>query len=118
MSDKLQKKFNVKQLIFPFIFGGLVMTAVKLSGEYIENKSIAAIFGGIPLGLLSIYMLKDDASLKYAHNYFFITLSLLGAIAVFYELHLHTNMHKNIVLLISIILWVIFASVRVYLTSK
>lgn len=112
------KKFDIKELIFPFFFGGFVMVAVKLSGKYIKNKAIAAIFGGIPLGLISLYLMSDDTVLKYAHNYFFVTLSLLTAIVVFYTLHTYTNMKKNIVLLISLIVWAAAVSTRALIASK
>lgn len=109
---------NIKELIFPFLFGGVVLSGVKYSSAHIKNPAIAAVIGGIPLGLISIFLIADDKSFKYAHNYFFVTLSLLTAIAIFYTLHAYTNLKKNIALVISLSIWAILIAIRYLLAGK
>jgi hypothetical protein len=107
---------NLKNLIVPFLIGGTVIAGVKYASVHIKNPAVAAIIGGVPTGLISIYFVSDEKTLKYAHNYFFVTLSLLSAIAVFYVLHTYTKLKKDVALLISLIFWAIFIAVR-YITA-
>jgi len=108
----------LKNLGIPFLIGGTVIAGVKYASIHIKNPAVAAIIGGIPTGLLSIYFISDDKTLKYAHNYFFVTLSLLAAIAIFYTLHTYTNMSKNTIWIISLICWALFIGIRYMLAGK
>tara|TARA_B110000908_G_C10077973_1_gene368205 strand:+ start:359 stop:712 length:354 start_codon:yes stop_codon:yes gene_type:complete len=109
---------NLKNLIIPFLIGGTVIAGVKYASVHIKNPAIAAIIGGVPTGLISIYFVSDGKTLKYAHNYFYVTLSLLMAIAIFYTLHTYTNMSKDAVLAISLVCWAIFIAIRYMLAGK
>ena len=109
---------SLKGLIAPFIIGGTVIAGVKYASTHIKNPAIAAIIGGVPTGLISIYFLSDDESLKYAHNYFFVTLSLLAAIALFYTLYTHTNISRNLSVGIALIFWASFIGIRYVLVVK
>ena len=109
---------DVRKLIVPFLIGGTVISGVKYASTHIKNPAIAAIIGGVPTGLISIYFVSDEKTLKYAHNYFFVTLSLLSAIAVFYTLHTYTELSKNIAVLVSLIFWAIFIIIRYIVSGK
>ena len=109
---------DLKSIIIPFLIGGTVISGVKYASSYIENPAVAAIIGGIPTGLISMYFVSDEKTLKYAHNYFFVTLSLLTAIAVFYVLHTYTEVKKDIVLLISLCCCAVFIAIRYMAAGK
>ena len=109
---------NVKSLILPFLIGGTVISGVKYASENIKNPAIAAVIGGIPTGLLSIYFVADSKSLKYAHNYFFVTLALLIAIAIFYNIHTYSNLSKGAVLAISLVCWALLIIIRYLAVGK
>lgn len=109
---------DLKSIIIPFLIGGTVISGVKYASTNFKNPAIAAIIGGIPTGLISIYFISSDKSLKYAHNYFFVTLSLLTSIAVFYILHTYTELKKDIVLLISLCCWATFIFIRYSVAGK
>ena len=109
----------LKNIIIPFLIGGTIISGVKYSSTYIKNPAIAAIIGGIPTGLISIYFIIDDEKTrKYVYNYFFVTLSLLISICIFYALIIYTKLNKNIILIISLCLWVILISIRYFLNIK
>jgi len=109
---------DVKKLIVPFLIGGTVIAGVKYASTHIKNPAVAAIIGGVPTGLISIYFVSDEKTLKYAHNYFFVTLSLLSAIAVFYTLHTYTKLSKNVAVIVSLIFWAIFIAIRYIAAGK
>lgn len=107
-----------KELIIPFLIGGSVITGVKFMAVHLDNPALAAIFGGLPTGLISIYFLTSDKSIGYAHNYFYVTLILSVAIMTFYILHVHTKMNKNIVLSIALLTWIVLVFVRYLIVSR
>jgi peptidoglycan/LPS O-acetylase OafA/YrhL len=109
---------ELKSIIIPFLIGGTVISGVKYASSHVQNTALAAIIGGVPTGLIAIYFVSDEKSLKYAHTYFFVTLSLLTAIAIFYVLHTYTNMKKDVVLLISLICWATFIGIRYMLAGN
>lgn len=97
---------KLKGLIIPFLLGGFVISGVKFAATSLNNPALSAIFGGLPTGLIAIYFITSQDSIGYAHNYFYVTLSLLTAIIVFYLLQIHTKMRKDIILLIALLTWV------------
>ena len=108
---------EIKSLVVPFLIGGSVIAGVKYASIHIKNAAVAAIIGGVPTGLISIYFIKDSKSLRYCHNYFFVTLSLLTSIAIFYILRTYTDLKKDVILLISLICWAVFIGIR-YTVAK
>ncbi len=109
---------DLKSIIVPFLIGGFVISGVKYTSSHVKNPALAAIIGGVPTGLISIYFVSDEKTLKYAHNYFFVTLSLLISISVFYILHTYTSLQKDIVLLIALICWATLIGIRYMLAGK
>jgi hypothetical protein len=101
-----------KTLIIPFLLGGTIISSVKFAATNLNNPALSAIIGGLPIGLLSIYFLSSEKSIDYAQNYFYVTLALSSAIIIFYSIHVHTNLHKNSVLLIAIFAWIILVLIR------
>jgi hypothetical protein len=109
---------DVKKLIVPFLIGGTFIAGTKYASTHIKNPAVAAIIAGVPTGLISIYFVSDEKTFKYAHNYFFVTLSLLVVISVFYTLHTYTKLSKNIILLVALILWVVFITILYIVAGK
>lgn len=108
----------VKGLILPFLIGGTIITGVKFTATHIDNPALAAILGGLPTGLISIYFLTSEKSISYAHDYFFVTLSLLTAIMVFYMINVHTKLSKNLILLIALFSWATLIGLRYVLIRR
>jgi hypothetical protein len=109
---------DLKGLIIPFLIGGSVIAGVKFAATHLDNPALAAILGGLPTGLISIYFLTSSKSIGYAHDYFYVTLILATAILTFYLLHIHTKMDKNVILLISLISWASLVVARYLYVSK
>ena len=96
---------TTKNIIVPFLVGGGIISGVKFAATSLHNPALSAIIGGIPSGLLAIYFLKPEKSIRYSQTYFFVNLALAVAILTFYLLRVKTNIPKNNVLLISIFVW-------------
>ena len=108
---------ELKDLVIPFLIGGSIITGVKYASTHIKNPVVAAIIGGIPTGLISIYFINDSNVLKYSYNYFFITLALLTSIVIFHILYVYTNLQKDVILLISLLCWALFIGIRYTITN-
>lgn len=109
---------EIKELIIPFLLGGTIIAGVKFAATHLKNPAIAAILGGLPTGLISIYFLTSDKTIGYSKNYFNVTLCLLTAILVFYLLQIYTNISKNIILLIAMCVWIVGVSINFYLSNR
>jgi hypothetical protein len=109
---------EIRSLVIPFLIGGTVITTVKFAATKMSNPALAAIMGGLPTGLISIYFLTADKSVGYAHNYFFVTLILATAIMVFYLLSINTALDKNIIWGISVATWALLVASRYFYSSR
>jgi hypothetical protein len=115
---KKETKETIKGLIVPFIIGGAVISGVKYSATHINNPGLAAIIGGVPTGLVSIILLDRIQSQSYSENYFFVTLSLLFSIAVYYFLIGKTKLNMKIVWIISLLCWAILVAAHYFLVKN
>ena len=102
---------GLKSLIAPFFIGGSVLAGVKYTSEHIKNPLVSAVIGGIPTGLIAIFLISSKKSIDYSYQYFFVTLSLLISIALFHILIVYTHMHKNTILILSLICWVFLIAI-------
>lgn len=108
---------DIKNLIVPFLLGGSVIASVKYIASHSSNPGLAAVAGGLPTGLITIYFLTQDKTIPYSHNYFYVTLILATSILLFYLLRIHTSWDKNIVLLVALLTWATLVTIH-FLTSK
>lgn len=108
---------KLNNLIVPFFLGGSIISGIKFAATNMNNTILASVIGGIPTGLLAIYFVSNQNSLVYINNYFYVTLSLLIAILVFYFVHRYTNISKNFVLLISILIWISLVGIHYFMTQ-
>lgn len=106
----------IKNLLIPFLIGGTTIAAVKYVASNLHNPGLAAIFGGVPVGLVSLYFVANADSYSYAVNYFYVTMILGISILIFYILHSYTSLSKNVVLAISLGAWLALVGGRYLLT--
>ena len=105
----MQPHDMVKNLLVPFLIGGTTIAAVKFVASNLHNPGLAAIFGGVPVGLVSLFFVANSETLTYAVNYFYVTMILGISILTFYILHTYTSWSKNTVLAVSLVTWLTLA---------
>ena len=105
----MQSHDLAKNLLVPFLIGGTTIAVVKFVASNLHNPALAAIFGGVPVGLVSLYFVANSETLSYAVNYFYVTMILGISILTFYFLHTHTSWSKNTVLAVSLVTWLTLA---------
>jgi hypothetical protein len=109
---------NVKNLIVPFLLGGTIIAGVKFAASN-ASPGVAAIIGGVPTGLISIYFLTSDSiSIEYSYNYFFNTVVLAMSILCFYLAQSNTKIHKNVMATLAIAFWILGVSIVHFVESK
>jgi hypothetical protein len=109
---------SIKELLVPFLIGGSVIAGVKFAATHLENPALAAIVGGLPTGLIAIYFLASEKAVGYAQNYFYVALSLVTSIMIFYLLLSYTKLPKNTALLIALCSWASLVGLRYMITHK
>lgn len=82
VKDELQKHWV--GLLATFIIGGTLLASVKFISQNMNNPALAAVVGGFPVGVLTMYLVASDQSRSYAKNYIFITSILLSSALLFY----------------------------------
>ena len=102
-----------------FFIGGCIVTGTKFASEHIANPALAAIIGGIPTGFLAISFLAENKKLQYVTNYYFVTLSLLGAIFTYYILSKKANhLTETQIYLLSWTVWILGISLKLFFNKK
>jgi uncharacterized membrane protein YjjP (DUF1212 family) len=109
---------NCKELAFTFFITGAILTSIKYIISEFNDTVLAAILGGIPLGLLSIYLINPDKCLEYTNDYFIVTLIFLISFFTFYITLRYAKLHKNIVLTMALLLWIILVCLRYWYVTK
>lgn len=103
-----------ENLIVPFLTGGVIVALVKYSAAVMKDTKLAAVIGGFPIGLFSIYFLSDKQALDYGWDYGVITSVLLFSIIVFNIMYKYFKLSKEVAHVISLLTWFGLALLRVY----
>lgn len=103
---------NPKNLIIPFLSGGILVTTIKYVANVVKNPRIAAAIGAFPIGLFSMYFLTNSEVGSYSINYFEMLIILLIVSLIFIYLFHHLKLDKNTSYILSIISWLILTIVK------
>jgi hypothetical protein len=98
---------NPKNLIIPFLSGGILVATIKYVANVVKNPRIAAAIGAFPIGLFSIYFLTNSEVSSYSINYFEMLIILLIVSMLFIYLFHYLKINKNTSYILSIISWMI-----------
>lgn len=109
---------NVGSLVFAFLVGGFVIASVKYLSTTVHNPGLAAIIGGLPTGLLTMYLISRQDSVTYSNSYFYNTLILASAIMAFYLMTIYTEWNKNLTLTLAIGIWSSLVTVHYLMQRK
>ena len=98
---------NIKEnFVVPFVVGGGTIALVKYLAENV-NPALAAIFGGLPIGLISSHFITDSNKFhSYIKNYFWVTLILLTSVILVNVLFRKAKLSKSISFWVAIGFWV------------
>lgn len=103
---------NPKNLIIPFLSGGILVATIKYIASVVKNPRIAAAIGTFPIGLFSIYFLTNSEVSSYSINYFEMLIILLIVSMIFIYLFHYLKINKNTSYILSIISWMILTIVK------
>lgn len=103
---------DIRSLIIPFLVGGFIVSAVKYASGF--DTKVAAVIGGFPTGLLSIWFLNDKEAYGYGWDYGIITSVLLLSVIVFNVLYKYFKLSKNVSYFLALLTWFTVAFLRVF----
>lgn len=104
----------IQSLLIPFITGGIIVSLVKYFSTTMKDTKLAAVVGGFPIGLFSIYFLTDQEAYSYGWNYGIITSILLFSIFMFNVFYKYFHLSKDVSHILSLFTWFILAAIRTY----
>lgn len=107
----------VKDLISAFLMGGFIIAGVKFLAMEV-NPSVAAVFGAIPIGMISSNFIADDKVEHYVQSYVGVIFMLLIAAIVYYILLKKYEINRYVAFGISLTLWAILSFGRLHLVGK
>lgn len=100
-------------LLEPFIIGGAIIAGAKWASLYL-NPGLAAVIGGLPLGLIASMFIQQNQRNEYINNYFFVTTILLLSILIYYFLLTKTEINKTYAFIIAISFWIFAQLINQY----
>lgn len=104
----------VKDFISAFLMGGFIIAGVKFLAMEV-NPSVAAVFGAIPIGMISSNFIATDRVESYMRSYISVILMLLIASIVYYILLKKYDINRYIAFGISLTLWAILSFGRLHI---
>tara|TARA_Y100000590_G_C15032635_1_gene755696 strand:+ start:120 stop:467 length:348 start_codon:yes stop_codon:yes gene_type:complete len=110
---------NVKEnFVVPFVVGGGTIALVKYLAENV-NPALAAIFGGLPIGLISSHFITNNKKFNsYIKNYFWVTLILLSSVILVNVLFRKAKLSKSLSFWIALGFWVGVVTLKVVLNKE
>lgn len=109
------KTNDILTMAFSFFIGGILLSSIKYSANFLANPELAAFIAAFPLGLFSIFFIKDEQSIDYAINYFQTLIILLMTALCFYLLRKYLNMDKIMAIITSFGFWITLGLIKIYL---
>lgn len=107
----------VKDLMSAFLMGGFIIAGVKFLAMEV-NPSVAAVFGAIPIGMISSNFITDDKVERYVQSYLGVVFMLLIAAITYYVLLKKYEVNRYIAFGISLALWAILSFGRLHIVGQ
>ena len=110
----------ISDILIPFIIGGLTVTGIKVSAKVFNNPGLAAIIGGLPLGLLTMYFVMNrEQSKDYAKSYMLVSATTILATLIYYLIIVNNNKFGELAAwIIAIIVWIIIAVIKYFIMNR
>jgi len=89
-----------------FILSGLLITGIKYLTTKWDSKKLSVVLGGIPTGLIAMYVLKSSEGLEYSKYYLINNIICTTTVALSFLLFYNKVASKNDIVTISILFWI------------
>tara|TARA_B100000795_G_scaffold269881_1_gene260880 strand:- start:3108 stop:3434 length:327 start_codon:yes stop_codon:yes gene_type:complete len=102
-----------KELLIHFILGGILFSSVYYFSNVMNDPIISAIIGAIPITIICGFIVANrNSSVVYFKNVL-ITLMITAMliIGLWYTIK-KTNIDKNVLILLALIIWIIIQYIR------
>ena len=107
-----------KRFFVPFLVGGGTIALVKYLAEDV-NPGLAAVFAGLPIGLISSRFITSNKKFdSYISNYFWVTLILLTAVILANVLFRHFKLSKSLSFWLALGFWVGAVTIKVVVKKQ
>tara|TARA_E500000178_G_C16777263_1_gene641947 strand:- start:471 stop:821 length:351 start_codon:yes stop_codon:yes gene_type:complete len=93
-------------LIQSFFYGGILLASINYVSNKLKNPALASIIAAIPIGLMSLYLLKEGNICNcFSRNYIVTGIVHITASIILYILLINFKFRKNYAVTISVLIW-------------
>ena len=94
-------------MIFSFIIGGILFMVIDYVVNKLDNPSLGALISMVPIGFLSVFIVKKQNVVLYVKNIFFVVCVTLFTTTLFYLALNFLSINKNIITQGILVLWLL-----------
>lgn len=99
-------------MILSFIIGGILFMIIDYVVNKLDNPALGALISMVPIGFLSVFIVKKQNVLLYVKNILFVVCVTLFTTIVFYLLLRYIAVNKNFITQGILLLWLILQSLN------
>ena len=100
-------------MLYSFLLGGILFSLINYVVNKLNNTALGAIISMIPIGFLTIFIIKNKKILKqYVRNIYFVIIINLLLAGIFYLLLKYLPINSNYITIIIIFLWIILQMIN------
>ena len=94
-------------MIISFIIGGILFMIIDYVVNKLDNPALGALISMVPIGFLSVFIVKKQNMLLYVKNIFFVVCVTLFTTALFYLALNFLSINKYIITQGIIVIWLL-----------
>ena len=94
-------------MIFSFIIGGMLFMIIDYVVNKLDNPALGALISMVPIGFLSVFIVKKQNVVIYVKNIFFVVCVTLLTTVLFYLALNFLSINKNIITQGIIVIWLL-----------
>lgn len=104
----------LSNLIINFLFGGIIFTFIYLAANVYKNAAVYAVISLLPLSILCAYIINGaEMIIKHSWNLIPVAIITIFCVLLLILLLKKTNINKNILITIVLIVWSILQYIKI-----
>ena len=105
--------FQIKKYIFPFLFGGVLLSLIEYLSNNV-NPEYAGIISAFPIAIISTIFIEKQKLPSYFFSYVRSLIVLVFLTFIYYSL-LKSDLSKNLILSIILFIWLLINASFIFL---
>ena len=104
----------IRTMILNFLFGGIIFTLIYLAANVYKNAALSAVLSLLPLSIFCAYIINgEEMIVKHSWNLIPVAIITIFCVLLLIILLKKTNVNKNILITIVLIVWIILQYLKI-----